>query len=99
MNGTCAAAAVARPSVSSIRSVAPSSTDQGHGRSFTGIEFLGMLGYAIGVQGRPNLEERQSGDIDAFEWRVRLGQLARHYGGIRVILDLTSFFSQNRRFA
>jgi hypothetical protein len=26
MNGTCAAAAVARPSVSSIRSVAPSST-------------------------------------------------------------------------
>ena len=35
---------------------------QGHGLSFTGIQFLGILGYAISVQGSPNLEERQSGD-------------------------------------
>ena len=32
---------------------------KGHGRSFTGVQFLGILGYAIGVQGSPNLEERQ----------------------------------------
>ena len=53
---------------------------QGNGLGFTGVQFLGILGYAIGVQGSPNLEERQSGDIDAFEWPARLGQLARHYG-------------------
>ena len=35
---------------------------QGHGRSFTGVRFLGILGYAIRVQGSPNREERQSGD-------------------------------------
>ena len=52
---------------------------QGNGLGFTGVQFLGILGYAIRVQGSPNLEERQSGDIDAFEWPARLGQLARHY--------------------
>ena len=36
---------------------------QGHGRSFTGVQLLGILGYAIRVQGSPNVEERQSGDI------------------------------------
>ena len=50
---------------------------QGHGRSFTGIQFLGILGYAIRVPGSPHLEERQNGDINAFEWLARLGQLAR----------------------
>ena len=35
---------------------------QGNGLGFTGVQFLGILGYAIGVQGSPNLEERQSGD-------------------------------------
>ena len=33
---------------------------QGHGLGFTGVQFLGILGYAIGVQGSPNLEERQA---------------------------------------
>ena len=35
---------------------------QGNGLGFTDVQFLGILGYAIGVQGSPNLEERQSGD-------------------------------------
>jgi hypothetical protein len=52
---------------------------QGNGLGFTGVQFLGILGYAIGVQGSPNLEERQSGDTNAFEWPARLGPLARHY--------------------
>jgi hypothetical protein len=60
---------------------------QGHGRSFTGIQFLGILGYAIGVQGSPNprrTPERRRRKIDAFEWPARLGQLAR--------LDLVNCF-------
>jgi len=90
MNGTCAAAAVARPSVSSIRSVAPSSTAramEGNGLSFTGIQLLGILGYAISVPGSPNprrTPERRRRKIDAFEWPARLGQLAR--------LDLVNCF-------
>ena len=35
---------------------------QSHGRSFAGVQLLGLMGYAIRVQGSPNLEERQSGD-------------------------------------
>jgi hypothetical protein len=62
---------------------------QGHGRSFTGIQFLGLRGYATSVQGSPNLEERQSGDIRCFRMacaarptRALLSgaTLSRHYG-------------------
>ena len=62
MNGTCAAAAVVRPSVSSIRSVAPSSTARAMAAASPASSSLAILGYAIGVQGSPNREERQSGD-------------------------------------
>ena len=52
---------------------------KGNGLGSASIQFVGIPGYAIGVQGSPNLEKRQSGDIHAFEWPARLGQLARHY--------------------
>ena len=67
---------------------------QGNGRSFTGIQFLGILGYAISVQGSPNLEERQSGDIDAFEWPAR-DKRGHPEGTGSNRLNLVNYFADN----
>ena len=55
MNGTCAPVRLVD------RERRAELDRQGNGLGFTGIQFLGILGHAISVQGSPNLEERQSG--------------------------------------
>jgi len=64
MNGTCAPVRLVD------RERRAELDRQGNGLRFTGIQFLGGIpDYAISVQGSPNIEERQSGDIDALSRR------------------------------